>query len=145
VRLSGRRTGPAGCEQAHRTLRVAVPGTQFDGAQPLQAHGGPFMQVPLQLTLASSEVTALSAPPALYVSAMCAGMLHCPPDRRAWARVGSRSALLTAASATVRQVMGPRLGYLPTVAAQAQAFFRVRRPSGPPAAGASSLSELSLD
>ncbi len=48
--------------------------------------------------------------------------------------------------------MGPRLGYLPTVAAQAQAFFRVRRPSprsrrpsGPPAAGASSLSELSLD
>ncbi|KAK9843411.1 hypothetical protein WJX81_000813 [Elliptochloris bilobata] len=49
--------------------------------------------VPLQLTLASTEVTALSAPPALYV-------------------------------------MGPRLGYLPTVALQARAFFQHVLPPG---------------
>jgi len=76
-------------------------------------------QIPLKLTLAPSEVVAVTAPPPVYVrylprvlNAAHHAMLvlrQCPSE-----------------PLHAVQVMVPRLGYLPTIAAQVQQYFQVR-------------------
>jgi len=76
-------------------------------------------QIPLKLTLAPSEVVAVTAPPPVYVR-----KLPRVPNAAHHAVFVLRQC--THSPLYIVQVMVPRLGYLPTIAAQVQQYFQVQ-------------------